>query len=116
MSGILLICGQPAHVLMDSSSTHSFVSYLFEHYLRTSPLPLEYVLSLSLPSGDSVLCDKVYNSCEIRINDVPLYVNLIPLEIHYFDVILGMDWLPFYRVLIDCELKQVYSILLIIRG
>ncbi|GFS42479.1 hypothetical protein Acr_00g0080050 [Actinidia rufa] len=70
-------------------------------------LPLEYELSVSLPSGDSMLCDRVYSSCEIRVNDVPMYVNLIPLEMHGFDVILGMDWLSSYRALIDCELKRV---------
>ncbi|GFZ17085.1 hypothetical protein Acr_26g0003550 [Actinidia rufa] len=68
---------------------------------------LEYELSVSLPSGDSMLCDRVYSSCEIRVNDVPMYVNLIPLEMHGFDVILGMDWLSSYRALIDCELKRV---------
>ena len=36
-----------------------------------------------------------------------MFVNLIPLKIHRFDVILGMDWLSFHRVLIDCKLKQV---------
>ncbi|GFS41336.1 hypothetical protein Acr_00g0073760 [Actinidia rufa] len=29
VSGILPICGQPAHILMDSGSTHSFVSQFF---------------------------------------------------------------------------------------
>ncbi|GFS37274.1 hypothetical protein Acr_00g0051070 [Actinidia rufa] len=72
VSGILPICGQPAHILMDSGSTHSFVSHSFEHYLTTSPVSLEYELSVSLPSGDSMLCDRVYNSCEIRVNDVPM--------------------------------------------
>ncbi|GFS36588.1 hypothetical protein Acr_00g0046820 [Actinidia rufa] len=69
VSGILPICGQPAHILMDSGSTHSFVSHSFEHYLTTSPVSLEYELSVSLPSGDSMLCDRVYSSCEIRVND-----------------------------------------------
>ena len=41
MLGILLICGQPAHVLIDSSFTHSFMSYLFAQYLHTSPIPLD---------------------------------------------------------------------------
>ncbi|GFS35915.1 hypothetical protein Acr_00g0042660 [Actinidia rufa] len=50
---------------------------------------------------------QVYNLCEIRVNDVPMYVDLIPLEMHGFDVILGMDWLSSYCALIDCELKQV---------
>ena len=107
VSGILPIFGQPAHILMDSGSTHSFVSYPFEHYLNVSPVPLEYELSVSLPSGDTMLCDRIYNSCEIRVNDVPMYVDLIPLEMHGFDVILGMDWLSSYRALIDCELKRV---------
>ncbi|GFZ06811.1 hypothetical protein Acr_18g0009810 [Actinidia rufa] len=62
---------------------------------------------MSLPSGDTMLCDRVYNFCEIRINDVPLYVNLIPLEMHGLDVILGMDWLSSYYAFIDCELKRV---------
>ncbi|GFS46037.1 hypothetical protein Acr_00g0099760 [Actinidia rufa] len=61
----------------------------------------------SIVSGDFMLCDRVYNSCEIRVNDVPMYVDLIPLEMHGFDVILGMDWLSSYRALINCELKRV---------
>ncbi|GFY90856.1 hypothetical protein Acr_07g0010520 [Actinidia rufa] len=65
------------------------------------------VVSVSFPSGDSMLCDRVDNLCEIRVNDVPMYVDLIPLEMHGFDVILGMDWLSSYRALIDCELKRV---------
>ncbi|GFZ16835.1 hypothetical protein Acr_26g0001050 [Actinidia rufa] len=54
-----------------------------------------------------MLYDRVYNLCEIRVNDVPMYVDLIPLEMHGFDIILGMDWLPSYRELIDCEHKRV---------
>ncbi|GFS36592.1 hypothetical protein Acr_00g0046850 [Actinidia rufa] len=72
VSSMLPICGQPAHILMDSGSTHSFVLNSFERYLNTSPIPLEYELSMSLPSGDTMLCDRVYNSCEIRVNDVPM--------------------------------------------
>ncbi|GFY90868.1 hypothetical protein Acr_07g0010640 [Actinidia rufa] len=64
VSGILPICDQLAHVLMDSGT---------------------------LPSGDSMLCNRVYNSGEIHVNDVPMYVDLILLEMHGFDVILEMD-------------------------
>ncbi|GFS42853.1 hypothetical protein Acr_00g0082060 [Actinidia rufa] len=70
-------------------------------------VPLEYELSVSLSSGDTMICDRIYSSCEIRVNNVPMYVDLIPLEMHGFDVILGMDWLSSYRALIDCELKRV---------
>ena len=48
----------------------------------------------------------VYRSCDIIINDVPLLVDLIPLSIQDFDVILGMDWLSSVHAKIDCVLKR----------
>jgi hypothetical protein len=32
---------------------------------------------------------------------------LIPLELHDFDIILGMDWVSKYKALIDCYAKTV---------
>ena len=50
----------------------------FEHYLHTSPVPLEYELVVLLPSENSISCDRVYNSCEIHINNVrPVFQNFI---------------------------------------
>ena len=54
-----------------------------------------------------MLCDRVYNSYEVIINDVPMLVNLIPLEMHNFDIILVMDWLSFHHAIINCNLKRV---------
>ena len=36
-----------------------------------------------------------------------LKVNLIPLEIYDFDVILSMDWLSTHRASVDCFIKKV---------
>ena len=36
-----------------------------------------------------------------------LKLNLIPLEMYDFDVILGMDWLSTHRALVDCFTKKV---------
>ncbi|GFS32273.1 hypothetical protein Acr_00g0021670 [Actinidia rufa] len=70
-------------------------------------VPLEYELSVSLPSRDTP-CYAPESTIHVRcVNDVPMYVDLMPLEMHDFDVILGMDWLSSYRALIDCELKRV---------
>ena len=86
---------------------HLFVSYLFSHSLHTSLVPLDYVLSVVLPFRNSIICDRVYNSCKILVNNVPMFMNLIPLDMHGFDIILGMDWLSYHRAIIDCELKRV---------
>ena len=36
-----------------------------------------------------------------------MFVNLIPLNIHGFDIILEMDRLSYHRAIIDCKLKRV---------
>ena len=59
-------------------------------------------LLVSTPMGDVVLVTMVYKDCELKIGKKELNVDLIPLAIHDFDMILGMDWLSFYRAVIDC--------------
>ena len=49
----------------------------------------------------------VFRDCEIQVHDVLLHVNLIPLDIQHFDVILGMDWLASNYATIDCVDKKV---------
>ena len=43
----------------------------------------------------------------IKIGENELLVDLMPLSIHDFDLILGMDWLAAYHASIDCFKKEV---------
>lgn len=43
----------------------------------------------------------------MRFHDVCLSVNLIPLEMSHFDVILGMDWSSANHISIDCADKRI---------
>ena len=107
VSGILTIDSYPAHVLIDSGSTHSFVTPYFATKLSTPPQPLNFTLHVSTPSGDSMIGSHIFRDCEIQVHDVLLHVNLIPLDIQHFDVILGMDWLASNYATIDCVDKKV---------
>ncbi|XP_028081335.1 uncharacterized protein LOC114282792 [Camellia sinensis] len=103
--GIIPIYAQNAYVLIDSGSTHSFISYAFSRKL-TRPLELmNCLLAVSTPSRGSMICAYVYPTCEIMTSDKILYVDLLPLRIYYFDCILGMDWLTKYYATIDCVSK-----------
>ncbi|GFS36164.1 hypothetical protein Acr_00g0044410 [Actinidia rufa] len=93
VSGILPICGQPARILMDSVSTIHLFQILLEYYLTTSPVPLEYELLVSLPSGDSMLCDRVYilirlpnkgeNITSTRPGEVAFYEAAFPAGLRF---------------------------------
>ena len=54
VSGILSICTQNAYVLIDSWSTHSYVSHAFSHKLNRPLEPMNYLLAVSSPVGGSM--------------------------------------------------------------
>ncbi|XP_028097427.1 uncharacterized protein LOC114297231 [Camellia sinensis] len=101
--GIISTCAQNAYVLIDSGSTHSFVSYVFSRKLTRPLEPMNYLLSISKPSGGSMIYAYVYPACDIVIGNVTLYVDLLPLDIDHFDCILGMDWLTNILVVISAQ-------------
>ncbi|XP_028109546.1 uncharacterized protein LOC114308203 [Camellia sinensis] len=68
---------------------------------------LSYMLCVSSPLGDSMICDSVYFACELQLGDVRVHANLLPLDLTYFGIILGMDWLSEYGATIDCLKKQI---------
>ncbi|XP_028106674.1 uncharacterized protein LOC114305739 [Camellia sinensis] len=107
VSSILPICAQNAYVLIDSSSTHSFVSHAFFRKLTRSLEPMNYLLAVPTPSGGTMMCAYVYPACDVMVGDVLIYVVLLPLDIAHFDCILGIDWLTKYCATIDCVNKSI---------
>ncbi|XP_028098905.1 uncharacterized protein LOC114298516 [Camellia sinensis] len=107
VSGTFIIHGHSAHVLFDSGSTHSFVLKIFVQNLDKSEELLPYVLCVSLPLGDFMVCTSIYLACELLIGNVRVYANLLPLDMTHFDIILGMNWLNEHQATIDCTTKKI---------
>ncbi|KAL5561945.1 hypothetical protein UlMin_031692 [Ulmus minor] len=63
--------------------------------------------SLQLPSGATLLSDSWLQATPVIIDGRELYVDLVVLEMHDYDVILGMDWLSKYNAKIDCKKRRV---------
>ena len=55
----------------------------------------------------SVIVNRVYRDCPIRIREYKFLGDLIELSFREFDVILGMDWLSQHLVVVDCRMKRV---------
>ncbi|KAM2016493.1 hypothetical protein ACFX16_046902 [Malus domestica] len=60
-----------------------------------------------MPIRERCYVDRVYPGCSMMVEDVVMPANLILLDIFYFDVILGIDWLHYNRSKIDCYGKTV---------
>ena len=59
------------------------------------------------PLGHSVIVNKVYRDCPIRIRECEFLGDLIKLSFREFDVILGMDSLSRHRAIVNCRMKRV---------
>jgi hypothetical protein len=81
------------HVLFDLDATHSFVANKLVGGLGKNPCRIENEFIISTPLSETVNVDHMYKDVQINIGGCELKVDLLPLELHDFDVILGMDWL-----------------------
>ena len=107
VSGTLLICTHPTYVLIDSGSTHSFVSIEFASKFTRHLESLGCILSVSIPCRGSMICSMVYKACDILVGNAILSIDLIPLGLSHFDAILGMDWLTSNCATIDFMFKTI---------
>ncbi|KAL0449158.1 UNVERIFIED_CONTAM: hypothetical protein Slati_1472200 [Sesamum latifolium] len=93
ISGTIFLFDIEAYVLIDPSSTHSYISAELASKIPGENSPLGYNLMVYLPVGGDVVVNSVRKGSLVRIGDVTLSVDLVVMDLKEFDVILGMDWL-----------------------
>ena len=79
------------HALIDPGSTHSYVCTDIPNLGNLPRSETEYDILVTNPLGHSVILNKVYRDCPIRIRECEFLGDLIKLSFREFDVILGMD-------------------------
>ncbi|GJS51836.1 putative nucleotidyltransferase, ribonuclease H [Tanacetum coccineum] len=107
VSGTLYMYDRDVFVLFDTGATHFVVSLAFSKHIKVPSTLLDYALSISTPMKNNVVIGHEYRDCPLCFDDKIRYVNLLPLEMSDFDIILGMDWLSEHRATIDCHSKRV---------
>ena len=81
------------YALIDPGSTHSYVCTSIPSLGCLPKSETEYDILVTNPLGHSVIVNRVYRDCPIRIREYEFPGDLIELSFREFDVILGMDWL-----------------------
>nr|GEW98738.1 retrovirus-related Pol polyprotein from transposon 17.6 [Tanacetum cinerariifolium] len=107
-------------MLFDSGSDRSFVSTTFSDLLDVSPSTLDTSYAVELADGRISETNIILRGCTLGLSGHLFNIDLMPVELGSFDVIIGMDWLTKYHALIVCD-KKVIRIsygdeVLIIRG
>ncbi|GJS33896.1 putative reverse transcriptase domain-containing protein [Tanacetum coccineum] len=93
VTGTFLLNNHYASILFDTGADRSFISTAFSSLINITPTPLENSYDVELADGKIVGIDTIIRGCTLNFLDHPFNIDLMPVELGSFDVIIGMDWL-----------------------
>ncbi|GJT54990.1 putative reverse transcriptase domain-containing protein [Tanacetum coccineum] len=107
VTGTFLLNDRYASILFDIGADRSFVSTTFSSLIDITPTTLDHYYDVELADGKIIRINTIIRGCTLNFLDHPFNINLMPVELGSFDVIIGMDWLSKYHAVIDCAEKIV---------
>ncbi|GJU13238.1 putative reverse transcriptase domain-containing protein [Tanacetum coccineum] len=120
VTGTFLLNQHLAKVLFDSGADKSFVSISLASKLNIPPITLDTTYDIEMADGNLVGTNTVIQGCTLILLNQPFEIDLMPIKLGSFDVVIGMDWLSKYHARIICDEKVVHIPIdgetLIIRG
>ncbi|GKC49269.1 putative reverse transcriptase domain-containing protein, partial [Tanacetum coccineum] len=93
VTGMFLLNNHYASVLFDSGADRSFVSATFSTLLDIIPDTVDVSYVVELADKRIAETNTMLRGCTIRLLGHPFNIDLMPVELGSFDVIIGMDWL-----------------------
>ncbi|KAJ0452733.1 putative nucleotidyltransferase, Ribonuclease H [Helianthus annuus] len=96
-----------ASCLFDTAADKSFVSLEFESLLKCKRFKLPRSFGVEVANGKSVAVNSVLSKCSLILNDHMFRIDLIPMQMGSFDVIVGMDWLRRVHAEVVCSEKFI---------
>ncbi|KAI3825325.1 hypothetical protein L1987_06807 [Smallanthus sonchifolius] len=107
VSGTFKINSLLALVLFDSGASRSFVSLKIVKHSSFVSSKLDEPLEIEAANDKSFLVFDIFRDCKLRAGGETFFIDLIPMAMGDFDVIVGMDWLSKNKASILCGPKAI---------
>ncbi|GKA12378.1 putative reverse transcriptase domain-containing protein [Tanacetum coccineum] len=108
VTGTFLLNNRYATVLFDSGSDKSFVNTSFSRLIDINPVRLDTSYEVELADGRVASTNTVLRGCTLNLLNHLFKIDLMPIELGTFDVVIGMDWLVNQDAVIICGKKVVH--------
>ncbi|GJQ90709.1 putative reverse transcriptase domain-containing protein [Tanacetum coccineum] len=107
ITGTFLLNNRYASILFDTGADRSFVSTAFSSRIVITPTALDLVIHVELADGRIVGLNSIIRGCTLNFLNHSFNIDLMPVELGSFDMIISMGWLAKYHVIIICAEKIV---------
>nr|GEY12767.1 putative reverse transcriptase domain-containing protein [Tanacetum cinerariifolium] len=107
ITGTFLLNNRYTKILFDTGADRSFVSTTFSALIDITPTTLENCYDIELADGKIIRVNTIIRGCTLNFMNHPFNIDLIPVPLGSFDVIIGMDWLTKYHGVIIYDEKIV---------
>jgi hypothetical protein len=91
VAGTFLVNNRYASILFDSGTDRSFVSIAFAPLLNIEPTTLDIPYIVELADRSLVNTNTVIRGCTINFLNHPYNIDLMPVELGSFDIVISMD-------------------------
>ncbi|GJR27056.1 putative reverse transcriptase domain-containing protein [Tanacetum coccineum] len=109
VTGTFLLNNHYASILFDTSTDRSFISTAFSSLINIAPTPLENCYDVELADRKLVEIDTIIRGCTLNFLDHPFNIDLMPVELGSFDVIIESSNRRESRlIVISCLKAQEY--------
>ncbi|GKD37999.1 putative reverse transcriptase domain-containing protein [Tanacetum coccineum] len=103
VKGTFLINNHYASMIFDSRADRSFVSTTFSTFLDITPDTLDVSYAIELADRGISKTNTILRGCTLGFIGHPFNIDLIPVELGSFDVIISLDWLANHHAVIVCD-------------
>ncbi|GJT32235.1 putative reverse transcriptase domain-containing protein, partial [Tanacetum coccineum] len=102
VTGTFLLNNHYFSMLFDSGSDKSFINASLTHLFDIKPERISSSYEVKLADGRITSTNTVLKGCTLNLVNHLFKINLMPIELCTFDVIIGMDWLVAHDAVIIC--------------
>ncbi|GJT80091.1 putative reverse transcriptase domain-containing protein [Tanacetum coccineum] len=106
--GMFLLNQHLARVLFDSGVDKSFVSISLASMLNIPPITIDTFYNIEMADENLVSTNTVIQGATLTLLNQPFEIDLMPIKLGSFDVVIGMDWLSKYHARIICDEKVIH--------
>ncbi|GKD97178.1 putative reverse transcriptase domain-containing protein [Tanacetum coccineum] len=107
VTGTFLLNNRYALILFDTGADRSFISTKFSSLIDIIPTTLDHGYDVELTDDRIIWVNTLVRGCTLNFLNHPCNIDLMPVEMGSFNVIIGMDWLAKYHAVIVCDEKLV---------